>query len=108
MGYVPNVSGEINPREIRRLIKPLMDQSHCFHSALTVFENLCSLAVADLRALQVEKTRDHLKIVFDSMMNFLEKDLFFLKRTVDALFVVAAICNVVILPQMIVVIALHQ
>src|SRR5215510_716080 len=105
---VLNVSGEIDPRQLRRLVEAFMDESHGFDPALTIFEYLCSLVVANLRTLQVEETRDHLKVVFHAMVDFFEKNLFFLERSVDPFFVEPALRDVVILPEMVLIIPIHQ
>jgi hypothetical protein len=59
-------------REIARQIKLLVDQSHLLNPVLPIGKHILRHRILHLISLHVQQAADHLEIIFDAMMNFVQ------------------------------------
>ena len=71
-----DVVSEIEVREVASAGEAFMNKSHGFHAVLGVRKEGDILRVFEVVELEVEKTGDDLEVVLDTVVDFLEEDLF--------------------------------
>ena len=78
-----DVVSEIEVREVASAGEAFMNKSHGFHAVLGVRKEGDILRVFEVVELEVEKTGDDLEVVLDTVVDFLEEDLFVVERGLE-------------------------
>ena len=94
VGERGDVFGEVDAREIRRLIKLLVHERHRTNAILRAGENLAHAGIVDHSRLQPQKTRCDLEIVLHAVMNLAKQRFFLAQRRLNLIFGAAAIGDV--------------
>ncbi len=79
----PDVVGELNTAVVLRLIELLVNQRNREHAITAFFERASRSLAVHFAELHVEQACDHLEIVLDAVVHFLEQDLLLFERRLE-------------------------